>query len=411
MIFRRSGVYFTVLAFAGVSTLAAAQTPQPMSAAEVAKVIDAARAARSSGQAFEALNMVAAILKRDPANSAAAGFTIQTMVEQRRVDDALLTYDAYVAARKRPDAPLLAVIGRADLDRIWQTRSEQPMLVADALERLARDGDPAALAALKQASSSSQGVSPEALAPLISLARIKDGEGIAKLAQLLGNPTPELKAQVIQAIGAADVRSLNPQLIAALDDASPMVRNAAAVALGQLQAKEAVPRLQTAFDNDAPAVKMFAAVALKQLGSSSADTFLSGLLNGQIAELRVIAAGAYKTATSRTVEWNRAVRELLASPNEQHRLQAAEMLACCDAAAARTSLISALASPNPLLRRGAAKILESKRELGDAAVARRILGDTLDPIRIYGAGLAMLYAKDPATPARGRGGVLTSVSR
>jgi HEAT repeat protein len=202
------------------------------------------------------------------------------------------------------------------------------------------------------------------------------------------------------------VRSLAPSLIALLGDDSIVVRQAAALALGTLQSKESIPHLQATLEGDVPAVKMFAAVSLKRLGQANVDTFLAGLLNGQIAELRVIAAGAYQSTgpVAKNPTWEKAVRELMASTNEQHRLQAAEMLACCDAVAARTALTSALASANPLLRAGAAKIFEARRELADLTIARRIVGDALDPVRVYGNGLALVLAKDAASaPARGRG--------
>ena len=380
-----------------------------ISAAEVTKALDSARAAKAAGNPAGALAIVAGLLKRDPANAPATEFLVSTYLEQSRIAEALAGYDAYVAARKRPDGPLLATIGRADLKRVWQAGPNQPMLMANVLERLARDGDTAALNALRQRSSANRLVTPEDLAPTISLARLKDAEGIAKLNQLLAAPTPEERAQVIQAIASADARSLTPAVIAQLGDASPMVRTAAVVALGNLQAKSAIPQLQGIFENDVPAVKMFAAVALKRLGQTTADTFLAGLLNGQIAELRVIAAGAYvsPSAVARGPAWDKAVRELLSSPNEQHRLQAAEMLACCDAVAARTALRSALSSPNPLLRAGAAKIFEARPELGDLTIARSILGDALDPVRFYGAGLAMTLSKT-GTPGRGRGAAVST---
>jgi hypothetical protein len=85
-------------------------------------------------------------------------------------------------------------------------------------------------------------------------------------------------------------------------------------------------------------------------------------------------------------------------------LQAAELLACCDLVAARGFLTSALSSPNPLLRAGAAKALEARKELASLEIARRLLGDATEVVRIHGAGLALAFARDTA-PARGRGGL------
>jgi HEAT repeat protein len=144
---------------------------------------------------------------------------------------------------------------------------------------------------------------------------------------------------------AGDVRSQAPRLIPLLSDPDINVRNAVAIALGLLQAKQAVPELRNAYENDqAGAVKMFAAVSLKQLGDTTADSFLEGLLKGQIAEIQVIAAGAWQFATSKSPVWEKAVRTLLASPNDLHRVRAAELLAGVDPAAARNILTSAVAS-------------------------------------------------------------------
>ena len=156
-----------------------------------------------------------------------------------------------------------------------------------------------------------------------------------------------------------------------------------------------MPQLQAVFDNEGGAMKAFAAVALKQLGQSTADAFLGDLLNSPVAEIRLMAATAYKNTTVRGETWEKAVRTLMAGPNELQQVQAAEMLACCDVAAAKSLLGAALGSPNPLLRAEAAKVFESRKELGDPAIARRILGDASERIRLYGDGLAL---------ALGRGG-------
>jgi hypothetical protein len=107
----------------------------------------------------------------------------------------------------------------------------------------------------------------------------------------------------------------------------------------------------------------------------------------------VLAARAYQFSTAKTPQWEKAVRALMSGPNEQQRLDAAEMLACCDLVAAKSLLTSALASPNPIMRAGAAKVFESRKELADVAIARRIIGDSLDGVRLYGDGMALTLAK------------------
>ena len=389
---------------------AAQTTPvaQAAETAEVTKALETARAAKAGKRIDEAINAMAVVLKKYPGNQEAAAFQVATFAEQERLTEALGTYDAFVTARKRQDAGLLAPIARADLRRTAFTQRDQPILVARALERQARDGDAVALRTLRQLSSSVGTVSPATIAPVIALVRLKDPAGEAALANIMRSGQPLERAQAMQAlteadVRAADVRGLVPRVIELLADPDVNVRSAAATALGTLQAKEAIPQLKAAFDKDTPAVKMFAAVALRRLGDTSVDPFLANILNGQIAELRVIVAGAYATSTSKNPQWDKAVRTLMGGPNEQIRLQAAELLVCCDLVAARSFLTSALSNPNPLMRAGAAKALEARKDLASLEIARRLLGDATESVRIHGAGLALAFARDNA-PARGRGG-------
>jgi HEAT repeats len=366
---------------------------QTQASADVTQAIESANALKAGGRAAEAVDAMAAVLKKSPASQDAALFQVETLVELNRYDEALKTYDGYVVALKKPDLTVLGRLGRADLVRTVRSKADQPILRAQTLERLARQGDADALAALRQQAGSTSAVSPESLAPVVALARLQDPAGEKRLGELLNSGTPILRAQVIQAIGQGNVRSQASRLIPLLSESDVNVRNATAVTLGLLQAKQAIPQLRNSFQNDeAGSVKMFAAVALKQAGDSSADSFLEGLLTKGHPEVQVTAAGAWQFSTSRSPTWDKAARTLLASANDLHRLRAAELLACCDPVAAKGVLTSAMASPNPLLRAGAARVFESRPELADAAVARRLLGDTVMGVRLHGAGLAHALA-------------------
>jgi hypothetical protein len=377
----------------GHSLVAAGSVRAPQAGADVTQAIESAKGLKSAGRAAEAVDAMAAVLKKSPASQDAALFQVETLVELNRYDEALKTYDGYVIALKKPDLAVLTRLGRADLVRTVRSKADQLILRAQALERLARQGDADALTALREQAGSTSAVSPESLAPVVALARLRDKAGEARLGEMLNSGAPNARAQVVQAIGQGSVRSLAPRVIPILSDSDINLRNAAAVALGLLQDRQAIPQLRRSFETDeAGAVKMFAAVALKQLGDPSADKFLEGLLTGQIAELQVIAAGAWQFATSRSPAWEKASRTLLASANDIHRLRAAELLAAVDPAAAKTVLNSALGSPNPLLRSGAARVLESRPELADAVLARRVLGDTAIAVRLHGAGLTHALA-------------------
>ncbi len=362
--------------------------------AEVTQALESARAAKAAGRTNEALDAVAAVLKKSPGSADASRFQIETLLEVDRHAEALKVYDAYAATQPKPDRAMLGTLAGADLRRMARLRQNVPVLYAQVLERLARSGDANAIPALRQVAGSTSVISPESLAPVIALARLKDPAGENRLAEMLTSSVSTARAQVVQAIAQGDVRSQAPRLIPLLSDPDINVRNAVAIALGLLQAKQAVPELRNAYENDqAGAVKMFAAVSLKQLGDTTADSFLEGLLKGQIAEIQVIAAGAWQFATSKSPVWEKAVRTLLASPNDLHRVRAAELLAGVDPAAARNILTSAVASPNPLLRSAAAKALESRPELADFALARRLMGDAAEGVRVHGSGLALVLAK------------------
>ena len=363
---------------------------QAQAGSDLAQSIESAKALKAAGKPAEAVGAMTAVLKRYPTSADAATFQVETLVELDRLEEALKTYDTYVTALKKPDAVVLARLGRADLARtVKSARADQLIVRARALERLARQGDAEALTALRQQAGATSVVSPESLAPVIALARLKDAAGETRLGQMLNSSEPNARAQVIQAIGEGNVRTQGARLIPFLTDADLNIRNATAVTLGLIQVKAAIPQLRYAFENDAAgSVKMFAAVALKQVGDSSADAFLGDLLTKGHPEVQLIVAGAWQFSTVKTPAWDKAARALLASPNDVHRLRAAEMMAAVDPAAARGVLTSAVASPNPLLRSGAARVYESRPELGDPVIARRLLGDASPAVRLHGAGLA-----------------------
>jgi hypothetical protein len=314
---------------------------------------------------------------------------VSGLVERDQFAQALSAYDEFTVALKKPDPALLAVIARAELKRLPRARSDEPILVAGALERLARDGNTGARAELNRAA---KAVSPSAtsardLAPLLSLVRLGDEEATARLGGVLDGTAQ--KADVIRIIQDVGARSLAPKVAALLSAGEPQVRSTAALAVGVLQFKAAVPKLQELFDKDVGVVRMFAAAGLKRLGQRTADIFLAEMLQKDLPEIRLVAGEAYQN--SATAQWVPYVKSVLTDPNEMHRLRAAELLACCDQPAARSALMDALKSENPSLRAGAAEILE-KAGLADIKAARQMLGDASDGVRMHGAGSALRAA-------------------
>jgi len=367
----------------------AAEPIPPQATGEVAKALAGARESLAGGRAEEAITSVNSVLARYPANREAVEIKITALLERQQFEQALATYDAYTTALKKPDVGVLGLIARAELRRVVRRQPGDAVATAAALERLAGAGDGEALQALKRAAASQSSTSRDALAPLVSLARLGDTDAATRLAALLPSPSWEGKTAVIRALQDARARSQAPKIVALLDDPQPQVRAAAALALGVLQFADAVPKLQGLFKHDLPMVRLFAAVALRRLGQTSADVFLAGVLNSEVPEMRLTAAEAYQS--SKSTQWVPRVRELLGDRDEMARLRAADLLAPRDAAVARTALVSALDSPIPLLREEAARILDT-RDLLDEKVMRRLLGDPYEGVRLHGAGAALKAA-------------------
>jgi HEAT repeat protein len=316
------------------------------------------------------------------------------LAEARQYAAALAAYDRHVAASSnRPDTALLAVIARAQLKDF--AAGPDAVMSSDALERLAAGGDDAALARLREKASGPAG-SEAAVAATKGLFRLGDKAAIAGITKVLESAPPSERAELIQTLDQARVVAAGPAIAAFLKDSAAPVRMAAAQAAGDLGVKEALPTLKSMFENDIPTVKTFAAIALKRLGDRTADTYLAGLLASEIPDVRLMAAAAYPAADSRI--WLPAVRELRNDRNELARVKVAERLACCDATTARAILFDAFASPNPLMRAEAARAFD-ETGLGDAKVARRLMAEPIDMLRLRGAGMAVKLARAPARGA------------
>jgi hypothetical protein len=319
---------------------------------------------------------------------------VRRLANARQFTQALAAYDRYVAAHShRPDAALLGVIARAQLQEL--AKSGDAVVAASALERLARSGDTAATTRLREAAAGAGDLSREATAALL---RLGDKDTVAHATTVLDAAPPEQRAALIQTLGRNDARAAGPAIVKYLGDPAPNVRAIAAQALGLLGVREAIPQLQAMFNGDTMAVKPFAAVALKKLGQSSADTFIASMLASEVPEGRLNAANAYSAAESKL--WLEPVRQLRSTPNEPLRVRVAERLACCDAATARTILLEALASPVPVLRADAARVLEES-SLADLNDARRLMGDAYPNVQLRGDGIALHPPAKP--PQRGRG--------
>ena len=300
----------------------------------------------------------------------AAAATIAAALADLKIDQALVAYDAYVNAVKTSDIQLLRPIARAELERAAQSADRE--LAADALERLARADDAAALSSLKRAAAADASVSRDVLAPLISLARLGDKDALARLgARLQAEASAETKVQVIQVLQNANASAQAPAVAAMLDDPAPNVRAAAVVAVGALRYREAIPKLKTLYGSDLPTVRLLAGVALTRFGDTVAESAVAELLKSEQPEMLLMAGEALQS--SKSAQWMPLVKELRNNRNPVYEVRAAAIVACCDPAWSKGVLIDALGNPMAILRFEAARVLEAT-DLADARVARRMLG-------------------------------------
>lgn len=325
-----------------------------------------------------------------PMSRAIASERITALAGQRRFDDALATYDGYVALGRRPDVALLKPIARALLKETARSSQSDAVLVAMALERLAREGDREAMASLHAASTAAGLLtSPEALAPTLCLARLGDVGATAKVVRLLGLAPVDGKVQAIQYVQEANLRTEAQKILNLLDDPDPHVRGAAARALGALEYREAVPQLRRLFEREGQLIRLFSAIALRRLGETVSRDVVSDSLKSSVPEVRLLAASGLKPAEAR--EWTPYVKDLLNDPSEAIRLQAAELLSCCDKSTARSVFAMGLRSANPIIRAEAARLLEFTG-MAQIEDVRGLLGDDSATIRLYGSGIALQLA-------------------
>ncbi len=355
--------------------------------ADVAATIKAGRASLDAGRIDEADAAANRVLSEFPANREAADLKVAVLLRKQQYEEALAAYDNYARLARHADVALLAPIAKAELTRLCQAQmSDDGALAAAAYERLARAGDAEATRVLKGLAARLASASPDRLAPVVSLARLGDGDAARTLAAGLRSAAAEAKRQIIKLLKEAQARSEAPALIPLLSDSDPGVRAAAAAALGALDCVAALPALRPLLHDPAPIVRPFAVVSMKRLGDTSVDSQVAAMLRSDIPDVRLIAAEAYQQ--SKSTQWVQWIKPLLDERNDVTRLRAAEALVAGDPGTARLALLGALQSENFMVRNEASRIVDEKK-LADAALARRLLSDASPWVRVRAAGIVL----------------------
>jgi HEAT repeat protein len=202
------------------------------------------------------------------------------------------------------------------------------------LRALAVDGDPAAVASLKEsmvagslasASALAETGNPDAVKQLVDAMTSRQIDAVRGLETLAKSHSP-------QAVSAA---------LSRLDDSRTEVRAAAIDALGVLQARDAAPRLRLLLNDDRPYLRVRAAAALLAIGDDAGLPVIQALTASESAQDRLVAVQAM--GGRRDAGWLETVRKLTAASEPEIRLGAAQLLAEEDPNAAIRTMAAATA--------------------------------------------------------------------
>jgi HEAT repeat protein len=375
-----------VAAFLGAGCLAASAAAQAPAAPP--PTLADARLALAEGRPADALRLAEAVSRATPRSRDAADLQVQILVRLENLPRALSAYDRYAGAVGRPDQALLARIALNQLRITADTAVDDPRLAIEALERLARAGEPEGKSRLQQISIDRAGA-PVAVLADGALARLGDTSAMARLSGLVYSEGLRDKSTVVEAIartgskaGAADLRAL-------LQDPEPHTRIAAMEALGRLGDKESIPAIRPLLQDDYPPVRSSAVLTLARLGDSGVSDAVAKMKESPAGDVRLEALASDRTL--READRRAAVRIVLADPDPLTRIRAAEAIAAEDPEAARAVLLRAAGDPDVTVRREAARVLENLKPV-DLAVCRRLLADPSDWVRVYAAGAVFAAA-------------------
>jgi HEAT repeat protein len=331
-----------------------------------------------------------ALAQAVPARTAASTAIQEALAagDTRRAYD---SYDRFVAAGSGPDAGLLSLIATEELRAIGRFASDDPSLQAEALERLARRGDPQAMADLQRLATSRPNTGVAAVADG-ALARLGDSSALARLASMASSSTGSNKAIVAEALGRSGSREHAVAVVPLLGDSDWGTRVQALKALAALDYTEAIPEVRVLLKDDNPQVRFNAAMALRRLGDAGGEEYAAAMARSGNAEARLEALRADRLSNRADVR--AAARQLASDPDPFNRVKAAVALAEDDPAAALALLRRVAEEQDSTARRLAAFGLESL-EPTDLALLRRLLEDQSGWVRMYAAGgvLAAAHVK------------------
>ena len=314
----------------------------------------------AAGKAAEVASRARQLLEKYPRSAAVLSVVIETDIVTGSASRALTTYDAWLRGRlveepliiRRMARALLFEFGRHDGDRLAQS---------EALLALVDDGEPVAREMLTTMAQSGGETG------LRSASRLQDPSAISQIAQRM-TATKGDKTRDIDLLKATKSPLAVPPLIATLADPEPRHRAMAAMALAEFTGANVTSALLPLLNDQDGTVRTAVAGALLKHGNFAGLALLEDHAGRPEVTFRLAAARLL--APRPDDRWMGLVRGLLAEHDSVARLEAAQLIAPHDAAAARQTLMDLGNDPNPEIRE-------------DAEVARAELpGATLTELRV-----------------------------
>jgi hypothetical protein len=318
---------------------------------------------------------------QSPTNRVVAEAAIRAALSEDNLAGAYAAYDQFVRATGTEAADLLRPIAAQELHDVIARAVFDPSLRAQALERLARDGNDGARVRLRQVAVDAP--RPEALLAEGALSRLGErtrGVSAADLAP--GLPTRSRMAAA-EATGQAGLQGEASLLVPLLRDGNPAARMAALDAIGSLRNADVAPDVRSLLTDEHPTVRSRAMLTLARLGDADAMAGVSAMLRSPVPDARLEALEADPTVPLE--QRSAIIKTILGDADPLTRAKAAEALSRFEPDAARPTLVALATDQDSAPRREAARVLETLDPV-DVALFRRLLSDGSDWVRMYAAG-------------------------
>ena len=353
-------------AFGLVSAQAPAQTQQPAmrppDAPQITALLAKGWAHLAANDPTNAAGVAAQVLVLDPRSASGLALAVEAGIARGGGADGLRAYEQWLAARKVDDPYSVRRVAQAFL---WEG-TRNPAARLDALRALASDGDQTAVNELGAA------MAAKRFGETATLASLGNEQAVKALIQQL-QTMPGNKAGVIEALARSRSRLAIPPLAALLEDNNDDTKASAADALGRLGAQEAVAKLRPLVDEKNPFhVRLKAAGALARLGDGTGAAWLRNIMSGSEYPAVKLSAAREIPPDLNDAEWINTVRRLLGDSDPVVRLDAAQLIAPYDLAAARGVLDGAMQDGNIAVREKAGLLL-SRHVAADFATLRGLL--------------------------------------